>query len=94
MRWYRHLALPLLCGATVFAQNTPKPSTVEISEKSIDAINYWHRSGSTKIGFVGTDLMPTARGEAKIQAKQGRTSIGASFKDLQRPTALCSECLT
>ena len=94
MSWYRYVALLLLCGAVVFAQSTPKPSAIETSEKSIDAINYWHRSGSTKIGFVGTDLMPTAGGEAKIQAKQGKTNIDAKFKDLQRPTTLCGECLT
>jgi outer membrane protein OmpA-like peptidoglycan-associated protein len=94
MRSRRHVALILLCSAVVFAQSIPKPSAIETSEKSIDAINYWHRSGSTKIGFVGTDLMPTASGEAKIQAKQGKTNIDARFKDLQRPTALCGECLT
>ena len=69
-------------------------SAAEITEKSIDAINYVHRSGATKIAFVGTDLMPSAKGEAKIEAKQGKTNINAKFKGLQRPTSFCGECLT
>ncbi len=78
-------------GVAVLACGQTQP---QMSEKSIDAINYLHRSGSTKVDFVGTELLPSAKGEAKVEAKQGKTNIDAKFRDLPRPTSLCSECLT
>jgi hypothetical protein len=31
---------------------------IQVVGRDIPAINYWHRSGSTKIGFAGTSLLP------------------------------------
>ena len=39
---------------------------VTVVVRSMKAINYNHRSGSTGIGFRGTGLMPGATGEAKV----------------------------
>ncbi len=39
--------------------------------KSTQALAYQVGGGSTKIDFKGTELMPQARGEAKIEAKKG-----------------------
>jgi hypothetical protein len=41
-----------------------------------------HRSGSTRIGFRGTALMPEARGEAKVQSEQGVIKIDAEMEKL------------
>jgi len=43
---------------------------ITVVARTTKAINYQHRSGSTKIGFRGTALMPDARGEAKVESKQ------------------------
>ncbi len=59
---------------------------IEVVARDIPAINYFHRSGSTKIGFHGTELLPQARGEAKVESKLGRTVIDADFAGLRRPT--------
>jgi len=45
--------------------------TVNVVERTTKAINYRHHSGSTKIDFRGTPLLPEARGEAKVESKQG-----------------------
>ena len=54
--------------------------------RTAKAINYQHRSGSTTIDFAGTSLMPNARGEAKVESKQGYMEIEAEFDDLQPAT--------
>ena len=41
---------------------------IEVVARDIPAINYFHRSGSTRIGFQGTELLPQAKGEAKVKA--------------------------
>jgi hypothetical protein len=43
--------------------------------RTAKAINYQHRSGATKIDFAGTSLMPKARGEAKVEGKQGYSRL-------------------
>ena len=48
---------------------------IEVVARDIPAVNYFHRSGSTKIGFEGTQLLPGARGSAEVKAQGGRTQI-------------------
>jgi outer membrane protein OmpA-like peptidoglycan-associated protein len=67
---------------------------VNVVERSAKAINYRHRSGSTTIGFSGTALMPKARGEAKVESKQGYIEIEVEFDDLQSATRFGPEFLT
>jgi hypothetical protein len=47
------------------------------------AINYQHRNGATKIDFSGTDLLPAAHGQAKVESKQGYIEIDVKFDGLQ-----------
>ena len=58
------------------------------------AVNYKHRGGATKLDFVGTDLMPKANGEAKVESKQGYIEIEVEFDELQKPTTFGNEYLT
>ena len=44
--------------------------------------------------FSGTDLMPTANGQAKVESKKGYIEIGAEFGNLQKPTTFGNEYLT
>ncbi len=73
----------------------PTPTfRVIVVNRSTQAVNYEHRSGSTKLDFAGTDLMPAAHGEAKVNSKKGRIEIEAEFSDLERPTTFGTEYLT
>ncbi|MEJ2111233.1 MAG: OmpA family protein, partial [Acidobacteriota bacterium] len=62
--------------------------------KSTQALAYQVGGGSTRIDFEGTDLMPNAGGEAKIEAKKGSTSIESKFKALDDPSKFGAEFLT
>ena len=67
---------------------------VTVTSRTAKAISYRHRSGSTKIDFRGTDLLPDARGEAKVESKQGRIQIEVEFQNLQPATKNGAEYLT
>jgi outer membrane protein OmpA-like peptidoglycan-associated protein len=96
------LALSLPAVAQTDSQTTlkvePRGSTptfrVTVISRSVQAVNYKHRSGSSKLDFVGTDLMPSANGVAEINSKRGAIAIEAEFGDLQKPTAFGNEYLT
>ncbi|HMF02943.1 MAG TPA: OmpA family protein [Terriglobia bacterium] len=68
--------------------------TVNVVERTTKAINYRHRSGATTVDFRGTPLLPDARGEAKVESKQGYIEIEVEFDDLQSATRFGSEYLT
>src|SRR5688572_11120764 len=68
--------------------------TINVVERSTKAINYQHRNGSTTIDFQGTPLMPKARGEAKVESKQGYMEVEVEFDDLQSATRFGPEFLT
>jgi outer membrane protein OmpA-like peptidoglycan-associated protein len=67
---------------------------IEVVARDIPAINYFHRSGSTRIGFRGTELLPQAKGEAKVEGKLGRTVIDADFEGLTPANGFGVEYLT
>ena len=48
---------------------------VTVVSRTTPAINYHHRTGSTKVAFRGTELMPAARGEAQVVSQMGSTKI-------------------
>jgi outer membrane protein OmpA-like peptidoglycan-associated protein len=58
------------------------------------AVNYRPREGDTKIGFVGTALLPGAKGEAEISGEKGYMRIDARFDKLQPPEKFGREYLT
>jgi outer membrane protein OmpA-like peptidoglycan-associated protein len=68
--------------------------TANVTSRTVQAVNYRHRGGSTKIDFAGTSLMPTASGEAKVQSKRGTMTIQAAFSGLRKPTDFGGEYLT
>jgi outer membrane protein OmpA-like peptidoglycan-associated protein len=67
---------------------------VSVTERTAKAVNYRSRSGATKIDFRGTTLMPKARGEAKVESKQGYIEVEVEFDDLQPANKQGSEYLT
>jgi outer membrane protein OmpA-like peptidoglycan-associated protein len=67
---------------------------VTVTERTMKAINYRHRSGATKIDFRGTDLLRNAHGQAKVESKQGYIEIEVEFDELQPATRYGAEYLT
>src|SRR5271155_3203441 len=66
---------------------------IEVVGRDIPAINYWHRSGSTKIGFAGTSLLPQGKGEANVSSK-GQTFINAKLQGFVPANSFGVEYLT
>jgi outer membrane protein OmpA-like peptidoglycan-associated protein len=74
---------------------SPMPTFhVTVISRSVQAVNYKHRSGASKLDFAGTDLMPSANGQAKVESKKGYTEIEVEFSNLQKPTTFGNEYLT
>src|SRR5271166_3471810 len=67
---------------------------ITVVARTTKAINYHHRSGSTRMGFRGTALMPEARGDAKVESKQGVIKIDADMEKLGPATQFGHEYLT
>lgn len=65
-----------------------------VISRTVQAVNYQHRSGATKVAFAGTDLMPSANGQAKVESKRGSIEIEVEFGNLQKPTTFGNEYLT
>ncbi len=68
--------------------------SVEVTSRTIRAVNYHHRQGTTKIAFRGTALMPDARGEAEVTPNDGATRVNLHFDHLSNPVQFGSEYLT
>jgi outer membrane protein OmpA-like peptidoglycan-associated protein len=83
-------------SATVIAQGNDGVFVyhVKVVDRSLDAVNYLNRSGSTKIGFEGTNLLPQASGEGKINAVTGKTEISVKFNGLKQANSFGQEYLT
>ncbi|MFY9845691.1 MAG: OmpA family protein [Terriglobales bacterium] len=96
------IALSLSAFAQTNRQNSvaveplgPTPTfRVIVVSRSVQAVNYEHRSGASKLDFAGTDLMPSANGEAKVNSRRGSIEIDAEFGDLRVPTTFGNEYLT
>jgi outer membrane protein OmpA-like peptidoglycan-associated protein len=93
-----------LCTLAAVAQDTPQSDVtpmdktpvyrINVVSRSVDAVNYRHRNGSTKIDFRGTSLMADATGEAKVDSKAGRLEINAEFKNIRDSVYYGPEYLT
>ncbi len=86
--------LPQVFAQTQQSEIPPPVFRVNVVAHSTKAINYRHRSGSTEISFVGTAAMPKARGQAKVDSRQGAIAIDASFRDVGPPNQFGAEYLT
>jgi len=92
--WMAFSAITAAAQDQANPEQTVPPSAVV--SKSTTAIGYQVGGGSTKVDLKGTELMPEAGGQAKIEikAKSGRTSVDVEVKDLKSPSTLGSEFLT
>jgi outer membrane protein OmpA-like peptidoglycan-associated protein len=75
--------------------NAPQPIfRIEVVEHTIQAVNYLHRGGSTRIDFNGTPIMTMGKGSAKVESERGVIKIGAEFKNMAPPSSFGPEYLT
>ena len=98
------LSIVMMLGASAYAQTqTQVPADsgsarptfrVNTVNRTTQAVSYRHRSGATKVNFQGTDLMPAAAGQAKVESKRGALEIEAEFSGLDKPTTFGNEYLT
>lgn len=81
---------------TTVIETTGAMSTyrVVVIDRSVQAINYQHRSGAADVDLAGTALLPSAEGKAKVRSKRGTMEVEAKFGNLQSPTAFGGEYLT
>ena len=101
-RAWEGLAILLLAGFSsqkLLAQGDPAHDAqpvyrVTVVSRTLQAVNYEHRSGPTKIAFQGTVLLPNAKGEATVESKRGRVAVDAKFDHLDPPTKFGPEYLT
>src|SRR5579863_9835736 len=85
---------PVQTGATAGPNGVVPIFRVDVASRTITAVNYHHRQGTTKIDFRGTALMPEARGEANVTANTGATRISLHFDRLSNPAQFGPEYLT
>jgi outer membrane protein OmpA-like peptidoglycan-associated protein len=101
------LAVGTTLSLSAFAQTAVTPQTavavpvspayvfrVNVISRTVQAVNYQHRGGATKLDFAGTDLMPSANGQAKVESKKGYIEIEVEFGNLRKPTTFGNEYLT
>ena len=76
------LAAVITLSFSALAQTDPQNLSVEpmnymptyrvtVISRTARAVNYKHRGGATKLDFAGTDVMPAANGQAKVESKKG-----------------------
>jgi outer membrane protein OmpA-like peptidoglycan-associated protein len=93
-------ALGMIAATTGAQQPAPAQQgnqsiyNVTVVGKTVTAVSYQHRSGSTMIGFQGTPLLPLAKGDAKVDSKQGSIVVSASFRNMQAAQKFGKEYLT
>src|SRR5262245_33426147 len=76
------------------ADNPIYKITINVVERTIPAVNFRHRGGSTKLDFRGTPLMPSAHGEAEVESEKGYMNVKAEIKDMLPATRFGPEFLT
>ena len=83
-----------MLAISALGQAPPAASPAKTVSRTTKAVNYRRAGGATKIDFQGTELLPQASGEAKVQNKGSRTEIDARFTGFNEATKFGLEYLT
>jgi outer membrane protein OmpA-like peptidoglycan-associated protein len=67
---------------------------VTVVSRTTKAINYHHRTGTTRIDFRGTELMPAARGDAEVESRMGSTKIETRLDHMTAASQFGPEYMT
>jgi outer membrane protein OmpA-like peptidoglycan-associated protein len=81
-------------ASSTAASHADQAYQIVLVDRTVKAVKYAHRSGSTKIDFDGTDLMAGAKGEAKVDSHRGSMEVKVEFWNVQKPTTFGGEYLT
>src|SRR5205823_5227029 len=88
-------SLGALCGAQQLEPMEKTPVfRANVVSRTTKAVDYRHRGGSTKVDLRGTELMPGATGEAKVESRTGRLDIDAKLSGMQPANKFGLEYLT
>jgi outer membrane protein OmpA-like peptidoglycan-associated protein len=80
---------------TPVATGQPMPIfRVTVVSRTIKAVNYHHRTGTTHIDFRGTALMPAAHGEANVASQMGSTKIETALQHMTPANQFGPEYMT
>jgi outer membrane protein OmpA-like peptidoglycan-associated protein len=81
---------------TTAVESTVPVSTfhMTVTSRTVQAVNYRHRSGATEVNLAGTSLLPLSSGDAKVRSKRGTLEVEVEFNNLRRPTIFGNEYLT
>lgn len=90
------IAFVALMFPALAAAGQPQQAATDhgLVKKLIKAVGYRVGGGATKVSLVGTQLLPQAQGEAKVEAKPGVTNIEAKVTGLSRPGKFGDQFLT
>src|SRR5580658_10988456 len=85
-----------IVGVLAHAQTPQDIPASSLISKSTVAIGFTVGGGSTKVDMTGTESMPQASGEVKVQAKAnaGLTNLEVSLKGMTPPSKIGAEYLT
>ena len=78
----------------VMAAGASAQAQTNVISRTTPAVNYGHRHSNTQIDFRGTDLMPSANGQADVRSNRGVMEVKVEFGELQKPTTFGNEYLT
>jgi outer membrane protein OmpA-like peptidoglycan-associated protein len=65
-----------------------------VVSRTTKAVDYRHRGGSTKLDLRGTELMPQASGEARVESRTGRLEINTKLEGMEPASKFGLEYLT
>ncbi|HXN25046.1 MAG TPA: OmpA family protein [Candidatus Dormibacteraeota bacterium] len=99
--WLLEMPAEAHIGGTAGGQNQAASAPPNVLAKSATSVsrttkakNYRRAGGSTKVYFQGTELMPRAAGDAKVESKSTRIEIDAKFGNMEDATKFGFEYLT
>jgi len=85
-------------GASPQGQVEPMEETpvfrANVVSRTTKAVDYRHRGGPTRVDLKGTELMPQASGEARVESKAGRLEIHAKLNGMEPANKFGLEYLT
>jgi hypothetical protein len=76
------------------ADGPPYEITRNVVVRSMSVIDYRHRTGTTKLDFLATALLPRAHGNIEVKDRHGRTEIEIKLEDMTPASVLGPEYLT
>lgn len=67
---------------------------ITVTSRTIKAINFHHRQGSTELDLVGTALLPEGKGTVRVDSKTGATKVDAWVEKMKPAEQIGPEFLT